>query len=542
MSEEESSLRQRVDQLEEQVSRLQDELRDLREKPPRKGLLGGEAKGAESGEELDDGGEVSVRDWIDKVGIGLLLIGVVFFLKYSYDQGWLTEFARVLVGTGIGAALLATGAWLRESKRHLSAVLSGGGIATFYGVIYTAHAFYGFISFPVAFVLMQGVTVAGCLLAIRQDYAVLGSLAAIGAFATPFALYDVETGPVLLAIYATIAGLGLLTIYLLRGWRSVLLTTSAGAWAVFLVAQIELAADAAILDMSLIVASIAVLAVAMLIVLAISPRFHGRKFGEFEALHTLMSALVAVILVHELFEPRSAALVGFIAAFSVLTYGFTHIINSKRKRARHALLVTSLGLAALAVALLLEINFYALILLVIGVSANFFSKSDRGPTRIVGLVAMGALAIWSLVLRFQSIEGLPFLNPLGLQLILTAAGIFIVGRTFEARTIQWSHYWTSLAAVLWIIVHQLQDLTHSEIISTSVWGSIALAMLVYGMLTEHRLIQLMGLATVVATATKLLIFDLDAVDPLWRMALFMGIGLAILLLSAVTSKYRSEDR
>ena len=45
--------------------------------------------------------------WLNKIGIGLLLLGVAFLFKYSIDQGWITPAVRVGFGLAIGIILPA---------------------------------------------------------------------------------------------------------------------------------------------------------------------------------------------------------------------------------------------------------------------------------------------------------------------------------------------------------------------------------------------------------------------------------------------------
>ncbi len=74
-----------------------------------------------------------IRDeefWLNRIGIGLLLLGVAFLFKYSVDQGWLTPPVRVWFGFLLGCLLLVTGLRVQGPRRPLSQVLLGGSIAT----------------------------------------------------------------------------------------------------------------------------------------------------------------------------------------------------------------------------------------------------------------------------------------------------------------------------------------------------------------------------------------------------------------------------
>ncbi|PIR73622.1 MAG: hypothetical protein COU40_01425 [Candidatus Moranbacteria bacterium CG10_big_fil_rev_8_21_14_0_10_35_21] len=47
--------------------------------------------------------------WFAKIGIAALVLGVSFFLKYAFDQGWIGETGRVIIGILVGLSLLIIG-------------------------------------------------------------------------------------------------------------------------------------------------------------------------------------------------------------------------------------------------------------------------------------------------------------------------------------------------------------------------------------------------------------------------------------------------
>src|SRR5918911_137996 len=173
--------------------------------------------------------------WLNKIGIGLLLLGLTFLYKYSVDQGWLVPTVRVAFGLVLGTSLLAIGLRVYQEHRHFSQVVLGGSIAAYYTTGFAAFNLYALVAYPVAFVFMVSVTVLAVLLALRHDEVVLSIIGVAGALATPFLLYtESDNLPALVAyICLVLAGTG--AIYIYRGWRSLLLTAFAGVWIVFLV-------------------------------------------------------------------------------------------------------------------------------------------------------------------------------------------------------------------------------------------------------------------------------------------------------------------
>jgi uncharacterized membrane protein len=97
-------------------------------------------------QKYDPDKEVSQGEfWLNKIGIILLLLGLGFLFKYSVDQNWVTPLVRVSFGLVLGVGLIVIGMRLPQSKRVLSQVLMGGGIAAFYITGYAAFHLYHLI-------------------------------------------------------------------------------------------------------------------------------------------------------------------------------------------------------------------------------------------------------------------------------------------------------------------------------------------------------------------------------------------------------------
>jgi uncharacterized membrane protein len=84
--------------------------------------------------------------WVNRLGIALLLFGAAFGFKYSIDRGWIGPAVRVLFGLSLGAVLLLVSGRVRDARPGLSRVLAGGGIACGYLSIYAAFHLYLLIS------------------------------------------------------------------------------------------------------------------------------------------------------------------------------------------------------------------------------------------------------------------------------------------------------------------------------------------------------------------------------------------------------------
>lgn len=160
--------------------------------------------------------------WLLYAGIGSLILGVSYFIKFAFDNGWVSEPLRVVTGLLAGAALIAGGQ--RFAQRGLAFfghALSGGGLVVLYVAIYAALHAYGLILPTTAFAAMLGVTVLGTWLADRHRSQVLGALALLGGFLTPALVGGREDHQVVLFLYNALLLAGALALLVRHGWAGV---------------------------------------------------------------------------------------------------------------------------------------------------------------------------------------------------------------------------------------------------------------------------------------------------------------------------------
>ena len=119
-------------------------------------------------------------------GVLVLLFGVSFFLKYAFDNEWINETSRTILGALAGMALVGGG--LRLARGGLDTfghALIGTGLAILYLVVYSALNFYALIDRSAAFVLMSLTTVTAAFVADSLRSQPLAFIAVGGGFLTP---------------------------------------------------------------------------------------------------------------------------------------------------------------------------------------------------------------------------------------------------------------------------------------------------------------------------------------------------------------------
>jgi uncharacterized membrane protein len=157
--------------------------------------------------------------WLLRIGVLVLVVGVGFFLRYSIDRGWLGPQARVALSTLGGLGLLIAGTRLLGRRYHvLGQGLLGAGLATLYFSVYAAANMYHLIGAMPAFGLMGLVTVLAGAIAVRFDSMLVAVLGVVGGYATPVML---STGPPNLPGlfgYLLILGIGVLAVCYWKNW------------------------------------------------------------------------------------------------------------------------------------------------------------------------------------------------------------------------------------------------------------------------------------------------------------------------------------
>ena len=70
--------------------------------PWQKGKFHAKRSGAPKKERKRSLEEIIGENWLQKIGVVMVLLGIIFFLKYSFDQCWISPAMQVGIGVFIG--------------------------------------------------------------------------------------------------------------------------------------------------------------------------------------------------------------------------------------------------------------------------------------------------------------------------------------------------------------------------------------------------------------------------------------------------------
>ena len=156
------------------------------------------------------------------VSIVTFVLGVGFFLKYSIDQNWIPIWGRILIGIMIALGMLWAGKMnIKNSHKLFSEGLFGGGIAVLYLSIFAGYALEGFafLSFPLAFSGMVTTTILAGVISVRYNSMSTAIFGLIGGFATPFLIHTDANDIQALMIYILLLNIGVLYIAVSKKWN-----------------------------------------------------------------------------------------------------------------------------------------------------------------------------------------------------------------------------------------------------------------------------------------------------------------------------------
>lgn len=133
---------------------------------------------------------------LNRVGILVLLLGMAYFLKFSFDNNWINETGRIIIGLVAGISLLVAGDFAMNKRyNYFSQGLSGGGIAVIYLTVFAGTNFYHIFNPFISFTILAFTALAGGILAVRQNAYGVALLSTLGGFMSPFLIGSRDPQP-----------------------------------------------------------------------------------------------------------------------------------------------------------------------------------------------------------------------------------------------------------------------------------------------------------------------------------------------------------
>ena len=127
--------------------------------------------------------EVSIGlNWINKVGMIILLLGVATAMKYTYSV-WFNDYMKGISGFLLGGGLLAIGEWMNKKNKNLFALgLCGGGIGTLYLTVFSCYFFLNILNLPISVMVSVLITLVSLALSKRYSSMTIAGISLFGGY------------------------------------------------------------------------------------------------------------------------------------------------------------------------------------------------------------------------------------------------------------------------------------------------------------------------------------------------------------------------
>lgn len=158
------------------------------------------------------------RRWIGWIAVLLILFATAFFLKYAFDNRWIGELGRVLIGIAFGIAMRLLGfRYQQRGWRIFSQILTSGGIVLLYLSTYAAFGYYHLVGQKTAFAFLAVLIAEAAAIALLYNAPAIALMALIGGLLTPVLLHSDRDQYRSFFTYLVVLDAG--TLALLKHWR-----------------------------------------------------------------------------------------------------------------------------------------------------------------------------------------------------------------------------------------------------------------------------------------------------------------------------------
>ena len=506
-------------------------------------------------------------NWLARIGVLALFIGIAFFIKFAIDKGWLGPAVRIVLGIITGLGMIGGGYFWRKRYPTLSQTLSGGGIALLYLCIFAAFAFFQMLNVYVAVAMLFLICAGSAAIAFSYDSLPLALIGIIVAYGAPFVLglgnggggaqaVAGGTWPQLL-IYVLAVDLGVIYISRFRNWQWFTLLAFFGSLVTYAGWYGLYGHNGSLL---LTEGSLTVL---FLIFIGVVLLNNMRKKAPIE------TDLVLLVVNGPVYLFASYALMGnslrpWLGAFTLALsafYALFGVLLTMNKRTR-ALGVVAFVIALAALTIAVPVQFkegmwttilWAVEFVILAWAALRLKLSWMMGFGMLAFVLMGIK-----LLRFDSVVDIstyqPVLNSRVLVFIAGIAASYLVAYLIKSAK-EKDAQWVSFTSVLFVAANFLTLLVLSlelwgyfaqqisnaglsdtaglknmqNLLLTALWAGYAMILLVIGISKRWRQVRIWALALLVVPIAKVFLYDVWALQTLYRIVAFVGLGILLIM-------------
>jgi uncharacterized membrane protein len=506
--------------------------------------------------------------WLNRVGIVAVLFGVAYFLKYAFDNGWIGDSGRVVIGLLCGIGLIV---WSERFRLHghapFSYSLKAVGIGTLYlSLWYAFHAHV--VPVEVAFAAMVAVTASTIVLALTQNAQLLAAFSLAGGFSTPVLLSTHQNHEVFLFCYVILLDLAVLVMAYVRPWRRLLWGSFIGTLILFCGWSLEFYTQDQRPLTTLFAAIFTAMFASMPLVtpFARSTRFHGPAITFL--LLPLFNAAWFFIALYTMYWPDKLKLTIFAlvlaAAYLAISAAFKRRFSDREAQVIN-LLHIAIAIAFITIAIPLKLNrhwitigwlvesavllwialrtkttflrFLAVAALVLGLFRLLVvDESQWEPQTLIFNIRFAtysvAIAIMAGIAYFGRRHGSEQEQPFAQLAAIALNVLALIALTGEAYYYFKHQQMQTYMAAGYTTDYRDFDLAR-DFSYSAIWLVYGAALMVVGFWKKTALVRWQALVLIAVTIAKVFVYDVRELDKAYRILSFIALGAVLLAISFV---------
>ncbi len=502
---------------------------------------------------------------LNRVGIIAVLVGLSYFLKLAFDNGWIGPPAQVIIGLLAGVGLLFWSERFRAKNYAAFAYsLKAIGFGALYLSLWAASQYYHLIPPTVAFFGMCLVTLTSAALSLRQNSELLAAFALVGGLLTPILVSTGENHEIALFSYLGLLALGTLWLAAIKSWRRLLLGSFLGTTALFAEWANTYYTDSQL-------ATTFAFATFFFLLFALAPLTgkSAESDRDVTMLLTLLNAGAYFAACYSMLDEHYRTnLAWLMVAVAIFYFVLTRVLQRRGGTAArlHAPLTLALGVGFLTVAIPLKLDRYWIDLgWLVEAGALFWAahRSKNWLLRFLGAVALG-LGVTRLVgVDSEAYQPLIFNPRFGLYLVAIAS-LALLAYFAQSEGGEENRQWAAgailclnLLALIalhcevmdyfrptagqfvtradWRSLHTARDFTYS-----AVWMVYGSALMLVGFWKKSAFLRWQSIALLTLTAAKVFFYDISALERGYRIVAFIVLGGILLAVSFFYQRARMK--
>ncbi|HMC23628.1 MAG TPA: DUF2339 domain-containing protein [Thermoanaerobaculia bacterium] len=480
--------------------------------------------------------------WLNRIGIAALPVGVAFFLKYAFENEWIGPAARVGIGIVSGVALMIwSDRFHARGHRLFAHSLEVVAVGILYLSIWAASQTYALIPNGAAFIAMTVVTFALVALAIRHQSEFLAGLALTGGFLTPVLLSTGVNRQTALFTYITLLNIAALVLVSLYPWVRALIVAFFGTLFLY-IGWYQSFYTRAQMPRTIAFASLFLLLFAVVPLLR---RWQDR--GAAAAVLLILpfaNALVYFTQVSVMVQDSSR-----LAKYAVALAGFFLVVSfalqlrgAEEENLAAAHLAICLGFVTVAIPLQFHAVWITIGWLAEAAALLLLSRGLPGSGaqvfRILGSFSLGAAVFRLLFIERFHPEHL-LLNMRALTYAIAVAvfsGIAISSERFRKFATASLNVLALIALTAEVMDFFSASKTQRDFTWSALWMLYGAGLMVVGFRRRNAFLRWLALILIGLTVFKVFLYDLSALERIYRVLSFLALGVLLLAISFVYQK------